>query len=231
MTEETKQQPTAEPNQTAEKTKKFARSFNNRRPGGREERQPEEFAQSIVDLARVTRVMAGGKRMRFRACVAVGDKNGHIGLGLAKGADVSLAMNKAVAQAKKKMLTVPLVDGTIPHAITQKYGAAYVMIKPAVQGKGIIAGGVIRIMAEMAGIHNLTAKILGTNNKVNNAKCMMLALSSLQENPHLKTAAHHKVSGPSSAKATAGNPVQVKQAQTVAPVKKTTKPSAKVPKK
>ena len=214
MTEETKQQPTVEPNQTAEKTKKFARSFN-RRPGGREERQPEEFAQSIVDLARVTRVMAGGKRMRVRACVAVGDKNGHIGLGLAKGADVSLAMNKAVAQAKKKMLTVPLVDGTIPHAITQKYGAAYVMIKPAVHGKGIIAGGVIRIMAEMAGIHNLTAKILGTNNKVNNAKCMMLALSNLQENPHLKTKAHHKISGPT----------QVKQEQPVVIPKKSAKPS------
>jgi small subunit ribosomal protein S5 len=148
---------------------------------GKKEAPTEEFEQRTVDLARVTRVMAGGKRMRFRACVAIGDKRGRIGLGLAKGADVSLAMNKAVNNAKKAMVEVPIVNDTIPHDIMHKFGAAKVMLKPAKQGRGVIAGGALRIMLELAGIKNITSKNLGTNNKVTIAKCLMEALDLLKK--------------------------------------------------
>ncbi|MFH0951143.1 MAG: 30S ribosomal protein S5 [bacterium] len=157
---------------------------NRRRRGGSGKRDnnnsDREFDQVIIDLARVTRVMAGGKRMRFRACVAIGNHQGKIGLGLAKGADVTMAMNKAVNQAKKNMIEVHLTNGTIPHTIRQKYGAGSILLKPAKPGRGVICGGVMRLVVEMAGIHNITGKILGTNNKVTNAKTVMLALQNLK---------------------------------------------------
>lgn len=152
------------------------------RRGGRpmEDKPADEFEQRIVDIARVTRVMAGGKRMRFRACVAIGDKKGKVGIGLAKGADVTLAVAKAVNQAKKHLITVPMVKQTIPHSVDQWYGAAHVLLKPAAVGRGIIGGGIVRTILELTGIHNVTSKILGTNNKVNNAKCVMAALEALR---------------------------------------------------
>ncbi|MEI6378669.1 MAG: 30S ribosomal protein S5 [Candidatus Falkowbacteria bacterium] len=153
-----------------------------RRPARRDAQRPteDEFDQKIVDLARVTRVMAGGKRMRFRACVAIGNHSGKVGVGLAKGVDVTAAITKAVNQAKKSMLTVPIANGSIPHQVDHKFGAAHIIIKPASVGKGIICGGVIRIIAELAGIHNMTGKILGTGNNVANAKCTMEALAELR---------------------------------------------------
>jgi len=149
--------------------------------GGREERLAEEYEQRIVDIARVTRVMAGGKRMRFRACVAVGDKKGKVAVGLAKGADVTMAVNKAVNKAKKSFIEVSLVNDTIPHDVYYKYGAAKILLKPAKRGRGIIAGGAARMVLELAGVKNVTSKILGTNNKVNNVKCLILALESLKK--------------------------------------------------
>jgi len=140
----------------------------------------DEFDQRIIDIARVTRVMAGGKRMRFRACVVVGDKKSKVGVGLAKGADVTLAVNKAVSRAKKDMVDVPLVDNTIPHAIEHKFGAAKVVLKPARTGRGVIAGGVMRIILDMAGVQNATCKNLGTSNRVNITKCTVRALSELK---------------------------------------------------
>lgn len=157
----------------------FARG-GRRRPMRRETPAEVEFDQKIIDLARVTRVMAGGKRMRFRACIAIGDHAGKVGIGLAKGVDVTAAINKAVNQAKKSMLDVPIANGTIPHDVAHKFGAARILIKPAKLGKGIICGGVIRVIAELAGIHNMTGKILGTGNNVANAKCTMEALSQLR---------------------------------------------------
>ncbi len=151
-----------------------------RRPSRSEERVPDEFEQKIIDIARVTRVMAGGKRMRFRACVAIGNKKGKVGIGLAKGADVTLAVAKAVNQAKKDLVTVPIVKQTIPHAIDQKFGAARVFLKPAALGRGIIAGGIVRTIFELSGVNNVSSKVLGTNNKVNNAKCVMIALRNLR---------------------------------------------------
>ncbi len=153
-----------------------------RRPrrDGRHEEKNDEFEQRIIDIARVTRVMAGGKRMRFRACVAIGDKKGKVAIGLAKGADVTLAVAKAVNQAKKDMVTVPTVKQTIPHAVDFRFGAAHVLLKPAAVGRGIIAGGIVRTILELSGVNNVSSKILGTNNRVNNAKCVILALKSLR---------------------------------------------------
>lgn len=144
-------------------------------------RKNDEFAQEIVDLARVTRVMAGGKRMRFRACVAIGDKKGKIAVGLAKGADVTIAINKAVNEAKKNLVDVSIVNGTIPHEVYEKFGAAKVLLKPAAKGKGVISGGAVRTILELAGISNITSKNLGTNNKVSVAKCTINALSNLRK--------------------------------------------------
>ncbi|NCU44460.1 30S ribosomal protein S5 [Candidatus Falkowbacteria bacterium] len=141
----------------------------------------DEFDQKILDIARVTRVMAGGKRMRFRACVAIGDRKGRVAIGLAKGLDVTIAVNKAVNQAKKNLITVPMIDKTIPHEIKQKSDAALILLKPAKQGRGIIAGSVVRIILELAGIHNITSKMLGSHNKINNAKCVIKALSNLKK--------------------------------------------------
>jgi len=149
------------------------------RRGGREEKR-DEFEQRILEIARVTRVMAGGKRMNFRACVAIGDRKGSVGVGLGKGADVTMAVNKAVNRAKKVMVKVPTVNETIPHEVYNKMGAAKIMIKPAKQGRGVISGGVTRTILELAGVKNVTSKTLGTNSKINNARCTIEALSQLR---------------------------------------------------
>lgn len=158
-------------------------------PGGRkfrgerrDDRQKEEkeFEQRILEVARVTRVMAGGKRMNFRACIALGDKKGNVGVGLGKGADVTMAVNKAVNRAKKTMVNVPIYRDTIPHEVFQKTGAARIMLKPAKQGRGVISGGVTRMILELAGIKNITSKALGSNNKINNARCTIEALKKLR---------------------------------------------------
>lgn len=140
----------------------------------------DDFDQRILDIARVTRVMAGGKRMRFRVCVAIGDKKGKIGVGVAKGADVTIAVNKAVNKARKSIVDVPLMNDTIPHEIFNKLSAAKIIFKPAKSGRGVIAGGVVRVILELAGIKNITSKILGTNNKLSNAKCALEALKNLK---------------------------------------------------
>ena len=155
-----------------------------RGPGGRgryKKREPQEFDQKIIEVARVTRVTEGGKQMSFRATVVIGDRKGKVGIGLGKGLDVSNAINKAVNRAKKDMITIPLNDqGTIPHELKQKFGAAKVMMRPAPQGTGIIAGGIMRMILELSGIRNITAKMFGSKSKINNAKATIEALRSLQ---------------------------------------------------
>jgi len=145
----------------------------------RPEREDREFDQKIIDLARVTRVMAGGKRMRFRACLVLGDHKGRVGLGIGKGADVSLAISKASAQAKKDMIKIALFNDTLPHEVAIKYGAAKILLKPAPRGTGIIAGGAVRSVLDMGGVPNVAAKMLGSRNKINNARATILALKSL----------------------------------------------------
>jgi len=141
----------------------------------------DEFDQAIVDIARVTRVMAGGKRMRFRACVLVGNRKGKIGTAVAKGKDVALAVNKAVTKAKKNILIVPIVNETIPHQVRAKFKAAKIILKPAPKGSGIIAGGAVRTVLDLAGVSNIVAKILGSKNKINNVAVTLKALKSLKK--------------------------------------------------
>lgn len=158
------------------------------RDRGRSNEPRDEFDQVTLDLARVTRVMAGGKRMRFRACVAAGDRKGRIGIGLAKGADVALAISKATAAAKKNLIKVNLTEsGTIPHVIRVKSGSAKLLLKPAPAGSGIIAGSVLRQIFELAGVRDVVGKILGTNSKINNAKALIKALAEMRQPREAKT--------------------------------------------
>lgn len=148
-----------------------------RRRGPRAPKEKPEFDQQIVDLARVTRVTKGGKQLSFRCCVLIGDRNGRVGYGIQKGKDVQIAVEKAVRQAKKRLIRVPLVNETLPHTVHAKFKAADVMLKPAPKGSGIIAGSVIRTVLEMAGVPNASSKMLGkTNNKINNIKATFDAL-------------------------------------------------------
>ncbi|MDZ4229666.1 MAG: 30S ribosomal protein S5 [Candidatus Veblenbacteria bacterium] len=148
--------------------------------GPRRERPDDGFEQRIVELARVTRVMGGGKRMRFRALVVLGNRQGKVGAGLAKGSDVSLAVSKATAKARRAILSVPLKGDTLPHQITIKYKSARVLLKPAPTGTGIIAGGPVRAVLELAGVPNVVSKILGSSNKINNVRAVMQAFSQLK---------------------------------------------------
>lgn len=137
----------------------------------------KEFDQYILDLSRVTRVTKGGKHLSFRACVILGDKHGKVGFGLAKGKDVQLGVEKAVHQAKKNMIKVPIINETIPHTVYYKFKAAAIMLKPAPKGSGIIAGGAVRALLELAGVPNVSSKILGkTKNKVTILKAAFDAL-------------------------------------------------------
>ena len=154
-----------------------SRNFGHAR---REREDDDGFEQKLIDLARVTRVMAGGKRMRFRACVVIGDRKGMVGSGVAKGADVQMAIGKAVSIAKKSLIKVPIYKSTIAHVVREKFKAAEVLIKPAPAGTGIIAGGPVRPVLELAGIGNVVDKMMGSNNKINNVKAVISALERLR---------------------------------------------------
>ncbi len=149
------------------------------RRGRRPEREKPEFDQTIVALDRVTRVTKGGKRLSFRCTMVIGDRKGRVGYGVAKGADVQLAIEKAVRQAKKRMITVPIVNETIPFRVDVKAKAAKIMVKPARKGTGVIAGGALRTVFEYAGIPNISSKTLGTKNKLSNVKAAFKALEEL----------------------------------------------------
>lgn len=160
----------------------MAEANTKQRRGGRRmkpRREKPEFDQQIVDLARVTRVTKGGKQLSFRVCLVIGDRNGRVGYGIEKGKDVQIAVEKALNQAKKNLITVPLVKETIPHRVEAKFKSGRVMLKPAPKGSGIIAGSAIRTVLELAGVPNASAKMLGkTNNKVTNVKTTFEALQS-----------------------------------------------------
>ncbi len=150
------------------------------RRGAKPVEKKDEYEQRILDIARVTRVMAGGKRMRFRACVAIGDGKGKVAVGLGKGIDVTLAVNKAVNRAKREIIDVPIIKETIPHEVYYKYCAAKILFKPASAGRGVKAGGIVRSILELAGVKNITSKVLGSGNKVANAHCTIEALKRLK---------------------------------------------------
>src|SRR4051812_32219846 len=134
---------------------------DNRRERGNKEVVKREFDQKVVEIKRVTRVVAGGKRMRFRALVVIGDGKGKVGMGLRKGVDVAEAVNKAVNAAKKNMVIVPLINETIPHQVKLKYASSRILLIPARPGTGIIAGGALRSVLDLAGVKNILSKMLG----------------------------------------------------------------------
>lgn len=141
-----------------------------------------EFEEQVVDLRRVTRVMAGGKRFRFRATVIIGDGKGRVGVGIAKGLDVETSINKARAKAKNNIIGIDIKNGTIAHEVKAKYSAAQVLLKPAPEGHGLMAGGSPRLVLKLAGVRDVTAKCLGnTNNKLTNALAAIEALKKLKK--------------------------------------------------
>lgn len=140
--------------------------------------EPKQFEETVINIDRVARVVKGGRRFRFKALVVVGDRKAKVGVGVAKGADVQSAIAKATDVAKKNMITIPVVNATIPHDAEVKLSGARVMIKPAAPGTGIIAGGVVRQIIGVTGINNLLSKSLGSTNKVNIAYATIEALKS-----------------------------------------------------
>lgn len=164
----------------------MAERQNNYRTRGRTGRsgfrkEKSEFEQKVLDIRRVTRVVAGGKRFRFRATVVLGDHKGRVGVGTDKGADTSESIEKAARSAKKNLITVPIKNGTIAHETIGKFSSAVVLLKPAKSGRGIVAGGPVRIVMSLSGVSNISSKILGTTtNKLNNARAAIEALKKLK---------------------------------------------------
>lgn len=142
--------------------------------------EEKQFEERVIHIDRVARVVKGGRRFRFRALVVVGDKKGRVGVATAKGADVTAAVAKAVEVAKKNLTTLTLYKGTFPHEMQAKVGGANILLKPASPGTGLIAGGVVRTLLEVGGVHNALSKSLGSANKVNTAYATLKALKSMQ---------------------------------------------------
>jgi small subunit ribosomal protein S5 len=141
--------------------------------------EPKQFEEVVINIDRVSRVVKGGRRFRFKALVVVGDRKNKVGVGVAKGADVQAAVAKATDVAKKHMITIPIVNETIPHDAEIKFSGAQVLIKPAAPGTGVIAGGVVRSIIGVTGIRNLLTKSLGSTNKVNIAYATIEALKTM----------------------------------------------------
>jgi len=140
----------------------------------------KEFEEKVVSVGKVARVVKGGRRMRSRVLIVIGDKKGRVGFGIGKANDVATASAKAVNAAKKNMITVPIVNDTIPHEIYAKHAGAYILLKPAGKGTSVIAGGAVRAVVELAGIKNILSKSLGSSNSVNVVSATMVALGQLQ---------------------------------------------------
>jgi len=178
-----------------------------RRGPRRPELAPEEkqFDERVVHIDRVARVVKGGRRFRFRALVVVGDRKNRVGIGTAKGADVTAAVTKATEVAKKHFITVKLHNDTLPHEAEAKVSGARILLKPASAGTGLIAGGVVRVVLEVAGVRNVLSKSLGSTNKTNTAYATIAALESIAPVDQWVTRTHAK-----SAKTAAAKPAKAK---------------------
>ena len=141
----------------------------------------KEFNEKVIQIRRVTKVVKGGKKMGFRVVVVVGDENGRVGMGIGKSNEVSTAIRKAVDDGKKRLINVKRVGKTLPHPIVGKFGASKVIMKPAPRGTGVIAGGAVRIILELAGISNAVAKSIGSPNAINVAQATLMGLGLLKD--------------------------------------------------
>lgn len=150
---------------------------------GFKKREPKEFQEEVIQIDRVTRVVKGGRKLRFRATVVIGNQKGKVGIGVGKSVEVTGAIQKGIAQAKKNLLDVTLHGETIPHEVKIKYKAAKLLLMPAVPGTGLIAGGTVRKVLELAGVSDILSKCFGTKNKLNNTRATFEALKKLQVTP------------------------------------------------
>ena len=151
------------------------------------EKYATEFIEKIVQIRRVTKVVKGGKRLAFRATVVVGDANGNVGVGVSKAKEVPSAIKKAITVAKRQMIKIEVINGTIPHEVIGKLGASRIFLKPAPKGTGVIAGGVVRLVLELAGIHNIVTKSQGASSIINNAFATIDGLKQLMDLSATKT--------------------------------------------
>ena len=165
----------------AEEAKPAKRSRKKKKKVETKEEKPEsEWKEQVVQISRVTKVVKGGKKLSFRAIVIVGNQKGQVGVGCAKAAEVIIAIQKAIVDGRKNLINVPIFKTTIPHPIKARSGAGAVMLRPASQGTGIIAGGAVRSVLELAGIENILSKSLGSKSPLNAANATMEALKSLR---------------------------------------------------
>lgn len=198
-------------------------------------REKPEFDQKVIDIARVTRVVKGGKRFSFRTTVVIGDKKGRVGVGVAKGPDMKISTEKSVAQAKKGLVKVSFRGNTVPYPVEMKVGSARVLIKPAVKGRGIVAGGAVRAVMSLAGISDISAKMLGSKNKLSNARATIKALETFSaktvgeiKKEKIEAEKREKAAAAAAAKKAASekNVPQAEEAPEAKEIKKAAKPSA-----
>ncbi len=156
------------------------RGGRGRRQGRRREREEDEMDSRIIKVRRVSRMYKGGRRMRLSVFVVVGDHKGHVGAAVGKGADVGEARKKAIAKAKKNMVSVPLKGNTIPHTVEKKHKASQVLIKPAAPGTGIVAGATVKAVLELVGVEDALTKVFKSNNQINVAYAAIAGLSTLR---------------------------------------------------
>ncbi|MBW6440559.1 30S ribosomal protein S5 [Patescibacteria group bacterium] len=142
---------------------------------GKKKEKPE-FDQKVIDIARVTRVVKGGKRFSFRTVVVIGDRKGKVGVGVSKGPDMKSSTEKSYADAKKNMIKLNFTGNTIPYRVDQKLGSSQIILKPAAKGNGVVAGGAVRTVISLAGISDISGKMLGAKSKLNNARATIEAL-------------------------------------------------------